>query len=236
MVEVVGGIDCLDRRWLGRGMKLSSFGFFASMMPLFILSVFAQVPATKDLPKAPSPPNIKIPPRPTFIPPPPPKSFPANGNQNPGGSGSENLPARPSVPSSPPLQWTDFTYSSPREKEFWDKIPDWSSVSPTGQGNPLIPERRRDANGKVLNIDALTGYTGYAKNLSAPGQRTIFQLQNGWVTRTMIWGKNGQKLTEGTYKGGRKDGVWVTYDEAGKINFRVTYQVGNRVDQAILPR
>ena len=198
-------------------------------MPLFFLSVFAQAPATKDLPKVPSPPNIKIPPRPTFIPPPPPKPFPANANQNAGESGRGIPPARPSIPISPPLQWTDFTYSSSREKEFWDKIPDWSSASPTGQGNSLIPERRRDANGKVLNIDALTGYTGYAKKLSPPGQRTIYQFQNGWVTRSMSWNKRGQKLTEGTYKGGRKDGIWVTYDEAGKINSRVTYQAGQVV-------
>jgi hypothetical protein len=210
-------------------MKFLACGFFALLMPLSVLSVFAQAPDFGNLPKAPDPPNIKIPPRPTFIPPPPPKPFPVKANQNAGGSERGIPPARPAVPVAPPLQWTDFTYSSPREKEFWDKIPDWSSTSPTGQGNSLIPERRRDANGKVLNIDALTGYTGYAKKLSAPAQRTIFQLQNGWVTRTMTWDKRGQKLAEGSYKGGRKDGIWVTYDEAGKINSQVTYQAGQVV-------
>ena len=198
-------------------------------MPLSVPSVFAQAPDFGNLPKAPAPPNIKIPPRPTFIPPPPPNPFPVKGNQNTGGSERGIPPARPAVPVSPPLQWTDFTYSSPREKEFWDKVPDWTSISSTGQGNPLIPERRRDAIGKALNIDALTGYTGYAKKLSAPGQRTIYQLQNGWVTRTMTWGKDGLKIAEGSYKGGRKDGIWVTYDEAGKINFQVTYQAGQVV-------
>ena len=210
-------------------MKFASFGVFASMMPLFFLSVFAQAPDIGNLPKVPSPPNIKIPPRPTFIPPPPPKPFPVNGNLDGGGSGRGIPPARPFVPVTPPLQWTDFTYSSPREKEFWDKIPDWSSFSPTGQGNSLIPESRRDANGKVLGIDALTGYTGYAKKLSAPGQRAIYQLQNGWVTRSMSWNKRGQKLAEGAFKGGKMDGVWVTYNEAGKINSRVTYQAGQVV-------
>lgn len=210
-------------------MKFLAFGCFTLMMSGLIPSVFAQAPDFGNLPKAPAPPNIKIPPRPTFIPPPPPKPFPVNANQNAGVPRRAIPPARPVVQVLPPLQWTDFTYSSPREKEFWDKVPDWSSALPTGQGNSLIPERRRDANGKGLNIDALTGYTGYAKKLSAPAQRTIFQLQNGWVTRTMTWGKDGRKLAEGSYKGGRKDGIWVTYDEAGKINSQVTYQAGQVV-------
>lgn len=218
----------LGNGWIG-GMKFAVFGVFASMMPLFFLSVFAQAPAIKSLPKAPSPPNVKIPPRPTFIPPPPPKPFPSNGNQSPGGPGREIPPARPFVPVPPLLQWTDFTYGSPREKEFWDKIPDWTSILPTGQGISLIPEKRRDANGKALDMDEPSGYTGYAKKLSVPGQRTIYQLQNGWVTRTMTWAQDGRKLTEGTYNGGRKDGVWVAYDEAGKINSRVTYQAGQVV-------
>ena len=202
------------------------------MMSGLIPTVFAQAPDFGNLPKAPAPPNIKIPPRPTFIPPPPPKPFPVKGNQNTVEPGRAVPTARPVVPVHPPLQWTDFTYGSAREKEFWDKIPDWTHISPTGQGNSLIPERRRNANGKALNVDELTGYTGYAKKLSAPGQRTIYQLQNGWVTRTMTWAKDGRKLAEGTYRGGRKDGVWVAYDEAGKINSRVTYQAG----QIVSPR
>ena len=199
------------------------------MMFGLIASAFAQAPDFGNLPKAPAPPNIKIPPRPTFIPPPPPTPFPVKGDGNRGGPGNMVPPSRPVVPVSPPLQWTDFTYSSSQEKEFWDKIPDWTRISLSGQGNLLIPERCRDANGKVLGIDEPSGYTGYAKKLSAPGQRTIYQLQNGWVTRTMTWGKDGRKLSEGSYKGGRKDGLWVTYDRSKNINSRVTYHAGQVV-------
>ena len=171
-------LDCSDRRWLVSGMKFFIYGIWAWTMPLFFSLVFGQSPALMDLPKAPSPPSVKIPPRPTFIPPPPPRPFPTKGIS----------PTRPSVPVSPLLQWTDFTFASPREKEFWDKIPDWSNLPPEGAGSPLIPQRRRDLNGKALSEDESGGYTGYAKKLTLPA-RTTGQLQNGWVTRTMTWKK-----------------------------------------------
>ena len=200
-------------------MKFFICGIWACTMPLFFSSVYGQSPALGDLPKAPSPPSVKIPPRPTFIPPPPPRPFPTKGTS----------PTRPSVSVSPLLQWTDFTFASPREKQFWDKIPDWSNLPSEGPGSSLIPQRRRDLNGKALSKDESGGYTGYAKKLNPPGQRTIYQLQNGWVTRTMTWGKDGRKLEDGTYKVGRKDGLWVAYDETGRIHSQVTYQAGQVV-------
>ena len=212
-------LDCSDRRWLVSGMKFFICGIWAWTMPLFFSSVYGQSPALRDLPKAPSPPSVKIPPRPTFIPPPPPRPFPTKGIS----------PTRPSVPVSSLLQWTDFTFASPREKEFWDKIPDWSKLPPEGSESPLIPQRRRDLNGKALSKDESGGYTGYAKKLTLPGQRTIYQLQNGWVTRTMTWRKDGRKLEDGTYKVGRKDGLWVAYDDTGRIKSQVTYQAGQVV-------
>lgn len=198
-----------------------------------ILPTFAQAPEIGNLPKAPAPPNIKIPPRPNFIPPPPPKLSQVKGNlgvqASPTGDHSSG-----GAPSSSPmsLKWNDFRYESPNEKAFWDKIPDWTGIQSPGNENMLITENRRDGNGKVMEAGALNGYTGYAKQLSLPGQRTIYQVQNGWIIRSMSWSKSGKRLAQGTYKAGKMDGAWITYDNKGKEHTRVIYQAG----QVVAPR
>ena len=214
-------------------MKFLVFGCFASLTFGLIPSAFAQAPNIGDLPKAPAPPNIKIPPRPNFIPAPPPKLLPGKGNsvlQAPSSFGQPLVAVASSSPN--PLQWSDFRYESPREKEFWDKIPDWTGILPSGQGSVLVAQNRRDGNGKAMGAGTLNGYTGYAKQLSLPGQRTIYQVQNGWIVRSMSWNKSGQRLVQGTYKSGKLDGAWITYDNTGKEHTRVNYQAG----QVVAPR
>ena len=198
-----------------------------------IPSAFAQAPDIGNLPKAPAPPNIKIPPRPNFIPPPPPKLLPGKGNSGLQAPSSDGQPVLGTASVAPkPLQWSDFRYESHQEKEFWDKVPDWTRIQSSGQGTASIVQSRRDANGRPVGADELNGYTGYAKQLSLPGQRTIYQVQNGWIIRSMTWNKSGQRLVQGTYKSGKLDGAWITYDNTGKEHTRVIYQAG----QVVTPR
>ena len=220
-------------RWLGRGMKFLVLGCFASMTFGLIPSAFAQAPDIGNLPKAPAPPNIKIPPRPNFIPPPPPKLLPGKGNSGLQAPSSVGQPVVGTASVTPkPLQWSDFRYESPQEKEFWDKVPDWTGILPSGQGSALVAQNRRDVNGNPLRAFGRKGHTGYAKQLSLPGQRTIYQVQNGWIVRSMSWNKSGQRLVQGTYKSGKLDGAWITYDNTGKEHTRVIYQAG----QVVAPR
>jgi len=214
-------------------MKFLVFGCFASLTFGLIPSAFAQAPNIGDLPKAPAPPNIKIPPRPNFIPPPPPKLLPGKGTSGLQAPSSVGPPLVAVASSSPkPLLWSDFKYESSREKEFWGKIPDWTGILPSGQGSALVAQNRRDVNGNPLGAVGRKGHTGYAKQLSLPGQRTIYQVQNGWIVRSMSWNKSGQRLVQGTYKSGKLDGAWITYDNTGKEHTRVNYQAG----QVVAPR
>ena len=198
-----------------------------------IPSAFTQAPDIGGLPKAPAPPNIKIPPRPNFIPPPPPKLLPGKGTsvlQTPSSVGQPVAGTASVAPK--PLQWSDFRYESPQEKEFWGKIPDWTGILSSGQRSVSIVQSRRDANGLPIGADELNGYTGYAKQLILLGQRTIYQVQNGWIVRSMSWNKSGQRLVQGTYKAGKLDGAWITYDNTGNEHSRVIYQAG----QVVAPR
>ena len=186
-------------------------------MPLFFSLVFGQSPALMDLPKAPSPPSVKIPPS-TFIPPPPPRPFPTKGIS----------PTRPSVPFSPLLQWTDFTFASPREKEFWDKIPDWSNLPPEGSGSPLIPQRRRDL--KQGSVQGCVRWIYWLCEEIDPSRAKNDLPTPKWLGhQNHDLEKDGRKMEDGTYKVGRKDGLWVAYDDTGRIKSQVTYQAGQVV-------
>ncbi|MEO1837125.1 MAG: hypothetical protein ABGZ49_16710 [Akkermansiaceae bacterium] len=51
-------------------------------------------------------------------------------------------------------------------------------------------------------------------------------MKNGPYT---LWHKNGQKLEEGTFKDGKKDGLVTGWDENGNVTSKDTYKDGELV-------
>ena len=97
------------------------------------------------------------------------------------------------------LDWSDFTYNSPEEKAFWDKLPEGSFSS------------------KILN--------GYVKSKSYFG-RTIYQFVNGYAVRSKTWSKDGQKESERNYKKGLWDGLSTWWYENGQKKREQNYKYG----------
>ena len=85
-------------------------------------------------------------------------------------------------------KWSDFTYNSPEEKVFWDKLPDWSESRLIGinaddwsERRPLVIPRRigipnrntdmwyykkRNALGERIEHNSTEGFSGYVKKKS----------------------------------------------------------------------
>jgi antitoxin component YwqK of YwqJK toxin-antitoxin module len=127
--------------------------------------------------------------------------------------------------------WATFAYSSEKEKEFWDKIPDWSE--------DCDPLNRVDSNGSKLIDISVEGYTGFAKakfNLSSSymsrymepelipyyireggrGVRCLIRFENGWVRRAKFWFASGKVFSDSFFKDGRRHGSFTEYDFRNK--------------------
>jgi antitoxin component YwqK of YwqJK toxin-antitoxin module len=104
-----------------------------------------------------------------------------------------------------PLDWSDFIYRSEQEKEFWEKLPDWSSIKE-------IASKPRDKNGEALPNDTVPGYTGYAK-WRDHSHRMIFRLENGWTNKEMTWYRSGEKTSQISYLGGKRNGPALTWHQ-----------------------
>ena len=104
-----------------------------------------------------------------------------------------------------PLDWSDFIYRSEQEKEFWEKLPDWSSIKE-------IASKPRDKNGEVLPNDTVPGYTGYAK-WRDHSHRMIFRLENGWTIKEMTWYRSGEKTSQISYLDGKRNGPALTWHQ-----------------------
>ena len=130
-------------------------------------------------------------------------------------------PRKPIPPRKKDLDWPDFTYNSPEEKAFWDKLPDWSynklpdgiykalAASPSiYPGKPII--YKRNAQGETIESNSSEGYDGYVKK-KVSGYRTVYQFVNGYAIRSKTWSKDGQKKEEKTYKDGIWDGLWTEW-------------------------
>ena len=119
--------------------------------------------------------------------------------------------------------WSDFTYNSPEEKEYWDKLPEWKSdqkedledfwmmVSSHGKLNSL---------GELIDSNSSEGYNGYVKNSTA-NNRTIEHYIDGYLVRRKSWYMNGREMADENYKGGSnirptRDGIQITWDENGQ--------------------
>ena len=96
------------------------------------------------------------------------------------------------------FSWSVFTYNSPEEKAFWDKLPDWSS-----KGLRLITVRfKRNARGEIIDSNSSEGFNGYVRGKSL-FDRTIYQFVDGYVVRSKTLNKGGKKKLEIKNKAGR---------------------------------
>lgn len=125
-------------------------------------------------------------------------------------------------------QWSKFKYNSPEEKEYWDKLPDWSSdkrelfrILPfTGKFNSL---------GELIDSNSSEGFNGYVKYRSA-NNRTIQHYVDGRLVRSKSWYINGQKKADENYKPGitppTQDGLQITWHKNGQKESIVSFKDG----------
>ena len=92
------------------------------------------------------------------------------------------------------------------------------NLPPEG-GESLIPQRRRDLNGKTLSKDVSGGYR-LCEEIDPSRAKNDLPTPKRLGPRTMTWRKDGRKLEDGAYKVGRKDGLWVAYDDTGGLSHR----------------
>jgi antitoxin component YwqK of YwqJK toxin-antitoxin module len=191
-------------------MRTALIGLF-----LFLVGAERQVVWAQESPQR--IPTKTMPPVPKFLP-----RLPPAVQQN---EKDQRIQATPSIPKRPPfrpsggrprtripspfsrkpLDWSDFIYRSEQEKEFWDKLPDWSSVKE-------IASKRRDKNGEALSNDASSGYTGYARWRNH-SDRVIFRLENGWTNKAMSWYRSGEKISLISSLGGKRNGPALTWHQ-----------------------
>lgn len=113
------------------------------------------------------------------------------------------IPGRKPIAQRKSLDWSDFTYNSPEEEAFWDKLPEGSFSS------------------KILN--------GYVKSKSYFG-RTIYQFVNGYAVRSKTWRKDGQKKLEQNYKKGLRDGLSTSWYENGQKKKEGNFKDDGKLD------
>jgi antitoxin component YwqK of YwqJK toxin-antitoxin module len=128
------------------------------------------------------------------------------------------IPPRKPVPV---LDWSDFTYNSPEEKAFWDKLPDWSDK------RLYFPYSRfkRNARGETIDSNSSEGFNGYVRRKSYT-QRTIYQFVDGYVVRSKTLNKGGKKRSALNYKNGERDGIGTWWYENGQKRKESTYKEG----------
>ena len=138
--------------------------------------------------------------------PPPPPSLVSDKNSSKLETGKQisvNLIRKSRLPIPPPrltnlLDWSDFTYNSPEEKAFWDKLPDWSN-----RRLSLTNFRfKRNARGETIDSNSSEGFNGYVKQKGIWNRRTTYHFVDGYAVRGKTWFKSGQKERETNYKNG----------------------------------
>jgi antitoxin component YwqK of YwqJK toxin-antitoxin module len=135
-------------------------------------------------------------------------------------------PPRPTNSIPPPrptnlLDWSDFTYNSPEENAFWDKLPEWSNK------RLYFPYSRlkRNARGETIDSNSSEGFNGYVRR-KAYTQRTIYQFVDGYVVRSKTLNKGGKKRSALNYKNGERDGIGTWWYENGQKRKESTYKEG----------
>ena len=138
------------------------------------------------------------------------------------------IPPRKPVPV---LDWSDFTYNSPEEKAFWDKLPDWSDKTLVS----LVPALtrpgtsfKRNVLGEAIRGNSSEGYDGYVKKNRLGGYRTVYQFVNGYAIRSKTWSKDGQKESEINYEKGLQDGLSTSWYENGQKQSETNYKNGKK--------
>lgn len=105
------------------------------------------------------------------------------------------------------ISWSDFTYNSPEEKAFWDKVPDWTDK----YTQFFFDDSWYDSNASEVDENSSDLYTGHSKwiehtedfipvtwaylDTNIEGYlRIITYFKNGRVLKQLGWDMNGTKL------------------------------------------
>ena len=147
-------------------------------------------------------------------------------------------------------QWSKFKYNSPEEKEYWDKLPDWSDKFK----NYYNQTYNRNTIGESLSgqrpIPMFRG--GYYVKSGDYCTRTILEYFRGYIVRSKTlfyngqnqeqcnykmgklhglrikWYHNGQKQEQGNYKEGGKEGLWEKWHYNGQKLEEGNYKEGKK--------
>jgi antitoxin component YwqK of YwqJK toxin-antitoxin module len=122
--------------------------------------------------------------------------------------------------------WSKFNYNSEEEKEFWDKLPDWTNRTlntPSHFSGRLWT--RKNARGETIDKNSSEGFDGYVK-YNSKSYRTIYQLVDGYTSRFKSWFKSGKQMAEGNFLKENRDGTWNEWYENGQKKSERNYKDG----------
>ena len=132
--------------------------------------------------------------------------------------------------------WSDFTYNSSEEKDYWDKLPEKKDKLNGWIFIFKIKLSRQDVSNQWVGIDHnfSEGFNGYIKSrtffaCSFPF-RTIYHFVDGYLVREKSWYINGQDFNDRKYKTVSsttfRDGLQTTWYENGQTKLNYNYEDG----------
>lgn len=124
------------------------------------------------------------------------------------------------LPKAPTPKWSDFKYNSEEEKEFWDKLPDWTTNRAFN-----TPRTRKNGGGETIDKNSSEGFDGYVK-YNSESYRTIYQFVDGYTSRWKSWFKSGKQMGEGKFLKENRDGTWNECYENGQKKSERNYKDG----------
>ena len=116
--------------------------------------------------------------------------------------------------------WSKFNYNSEEEKEFWDKLPDWTTNRAFN-----TPRTRKNGGGETIDKNSSEGFDGYVK-YNSESYRTIYQFVDGYTSRWKSWFKSGKQMGEGKFLKENRDGTWNECYENGQKKSERNYKDG----------
>ena len=122
--------------------------------------------------------------------------------------------------------WSKFNYNSEEEKEFWDKLPDWTGRLFHPPSHFLgRASARKNARGETIDKNSSEGFDGYVKK-NSKSYRTIYQFVDGYTSRWKSWFKSGKQMAEGKFLKENRDGTWNEWLENGEKKSEINYKDG----------
>jgi len=110
------------------------------------------------------------------------------------------------------FSWDDFTYNSPEEKAFWDKVPDWGADFVDSFDDDIQdPFWVFDSDGSIADENSTDLYTGYAKSMQRRSfycedrygssiynqhERIIGYFKDGILSKISYFNESGKRLSQ----------------------------------------